>query len=96
LLFDLTTDPNMTFDQAVDAVMKPKIPAPCYVVMANNFNDSKTSKYGAGVVITRGRESVDNLETIKYEAGSAKWYITATNLDIWNPEVHDKRYDLVN
>ena len=85
----------MTFDLAVDTLIAAKIPAPCFLQLSNSFEKSSSSKYGAGVVISKNREGIAHLETLRYEAGSSKWWIAATNMDIWQPEVHDHRYDLV-
>lgn len=95
LIQNLALDLTITFDKAVDALMAAKINAPCFLQLSNTFENSRSSKYGAGVVISKNREGVAHLETLKYEAGSSKWWIAATNMDIWNPEVHDHRYDLV-
>ena len=64
-------------------------------MLSNNFEGSKSSVYGAGVIISKGRESVDNIESIRFEEGSEKWFIAATNTDVWDPAVKDSRYEIV-
>jgi len=60
--------------------------APCYITVANG-------KEPEGVIISRGRDSVDHLAVInKASLGEDKWYIVQTNMDVWNPKVRDPRY----
>ena len=63
--------------------MTQNLNTPCFVTMANGKNPE-------GIIVARGRESVDHVE--KLHAGQQQWFILQTNQDVWNSNVHDPRY----
>ena len=55
---------SQSYDEAVDKLMNDKINAPGYVIVANPDVQNPSEKYGSGVVITRGRDTTDNLRIL--------------------------------
>ena len=74
------------YDAIVGKLQSQSLNAPCYITIANG-------KVAEGVIISRGRDSVDHLAVINKASPEAKWYIAQTNMDIWNDKVRDPRYE---
>ena len=70
---------------------KRKINAPGFLILCDGGAGDKA--HGAGVVIARGRETVDFMNVVsRNSAKNGKWYIAQTNMDVWTHKDH--RYDL--
>lgn len=75
------------YTSLVDKLQTQSLNAPCYITVANG-------KVPEGLIISRGRDSVDHLSVINNASlVDGKWYIAQTNMDVWNAKVKDPRYE---
>ena len=65
-----------SYSDAKNSLMKDKLLAPAYYILAGNQS-------GEGVIITRGRESVVDVQELDIKAG--RWYLLETNYDPTSP-----------
>lgn len=74
------------YKSLVDKLQTQSLNAPCYITVANG-------KEPEGVIISRGRDTVDHLAVINKASLGSKWYIAQTNMDVWHAKVRDPRYE---
>jgi hypothetical protein len=60
LLINIAQNSKLTYDDAVVLIKSHNINAPCFIVLANHEDQGSSSKYGQGIIIARGRTSVDH------------------------------------
>lgn len=70
----------------VDMLQSQSLNAPCYITVANGREPE-------GVIISRGRDTVDHMAAINSTTLATKWYIAQTNMDVWHDKVRDPRYE---
>ena len=75
---------ELDYETITKNLMVQNLNTPSFVTVANG-------KHPEGVIIARGRETVDHID--KIYAGQEQWYILQTNQDVWNSSVHDPRYN---
>lgn len=82
------------YEDAIEKLSTTKVNAPGYVILCNN-QITKNAAHGQGIVIARSRDGVDNKDILSIEQfeSTGKWYIVQTNMDAFNPAVHDIRHN---
>lgn len=74
------------YKTVVDLLQRQSLNAPCYITVANGREPE-------GVIISRGRDTVDHMAAIDRTTLGTKWYIAQTNIDVWHSKVRDPRYE---
>ena len=73
---------DLRYEEVVSKLKTQNLNTPSYITLANGQKPE-------GVIISRGRETVDHLEELS--PGMKSWYRLQTNQDCWNEHVHDPR-----